>query len=169
MAFARQQRFRVGYGASTAKALCQCGMPYYAHRPKGGACYAQDCSCAAFSLARVNPNHRWSVAPRKTTVFQGHKYDSLAEADYAAGNLERRLLAGDIAWWKPHPVIRIVLNGVHIVDYKLDFEVGLKDERRELVEVKGNPARTPLWRLKWKLLNAMFKDDPMTVLRLVEV
>lgn len=158
---------RVSYGPSQGKALCRCGVPYYGHRPKGGACYALGSDCTAFAPA-VNGRHRWSVAPRKTTVYLDHKYDSIAEAQYAQ-DLQSRLKAKDIKSWRPHPRIELTVNGNRVVDYRMDFEVEHFDGKRELVEVKGNPARTPLWQLKWKILNAMFRDDPMTIIRLVSV
>ena len=49
----------------------------------------------------------------------------------------------------------------------MDFKVVLPDESVELIEVKGFP--TALWKLKWKLTEALLEElDPNATLILVQ-
>ena len=146
---------------------CVCGAPYYGHRPKGGACYDDSFGCNGFRAA-TNPTHRYAIAKRRTVVYRDHKYDSQAEASYAQ-ELQWRKEAKDIVSWEPHPLLNLEVEGVVVGKYRIDFKVKRKDGITEYVEVKGRVARTPLWAWKWKVLNAMYRNHPTVVVRLVEV
>ena len=95
-------------------------------------------------------------------------FQSKAEALYA-GELDLRKKSNDILDWSYHPLIRIFFNDVHICDYEIDFLVELKDDWKEYVEVKGEIANTPVWRLKWKMAKAYFKNEPKVKLTLIWV
>jgi hypothetical protein len=91
----------------------------------------------------------------KKQEFGGRKYDSKFEARYAE-DLEWRRKAGEIVDIKPQYKIEIKVNGVHIANYYADFRVVLTDGTIQYHECKG--FSTDLFRLKWKLVNAL-KDE----------
>lgn len=94
----------------------------------------------------------------KTAVFQGVKYDSFLEVEFA-NQLFLRKKAGDIKNWKRQVPIEIKVNGEKICVYKCDFEIIHNDGSRELVECKG--YETDVWKLKKKLLKATYlKNHP---------
>lgn len=87
--------------------------------------------------------------------YNGVQYDSKAEAGYAA-ELDLRLKAGDIKGWTPHVQIPLTVSGKHICNYEIDFVVNHNDGHLEFVEVKGMVL--PLWRQKWRIFEATYKD-----------
>lgn len=99
-------------------------------------------------------------------VYNGIRYDSKKEAKYAE-DLDWRVKAGDIKSWDRQKKISLDVNGKHIANYYIDFVVYHNDGSREYVEVKGFAAE--VWRLKWKLFEALIQDiDPgmeITVVR----
>ncbi len=101
----------------------------------------------------------------KTSVHNGISYHSKKEAGYAA-QLELRLRAGDIKEIKRQVSIPLDVNGRHICNYIIDFVVTLADGTLEYIEVKG--FETDVWRIKWKLFEALFGGLPgmkLTVVR----
>jgi len=87
--------------------------------------------------------------------YNGRVYHSKKEANYAA-ELDLLKKAGQIADWKPQVRIPLDVNGFHICNYYIDFEVSHNDETTEYVEVKG--FQTDVWRMKWKLLEALYDE-----------
>lgn len=55
---------------------------------------------------------------------------------------------------------------VHICNYYIDFIIYHYDGEQEYIEVKG--METDTWRLKWKLTEAIFKDDSIRTLTLIK-
>ena len=106
---------------------------------------------------------KWGRA--KKTVVDGLKYDSKFEAAYAR-ELGLKLRAGEIEGFESHVRIPLEVNGYHICDYYVDFAVDHKDGTKELVETKG--IATPVWVLKWKILEAMCSGNPTVKLTLVK-
>ena len=107
---------------------------------------------------------KWGRA--KKTVVDGKKYDSKFEAGEAR-DLGVMLRAGEIKDFKTH--VRIPLegaNGYRICDYYIDFQIEHLDGTVELLETKG--IKTPEWVIKWKLLEAMYGNDPNYKLTLVQ-
>ena len=88
------------------------------------------------------------------TKKQG-KYDSNFEAGYGAG-LELRVKAKDIQSFETHQKIELNVGNFHICNYYIDFVVYHNDGTIEYVETKGYP--TTVWRLKWKLFEALFSE-----------
>ena len=80
-------------------------------------------------------------------------YDSKFEAGYAQ-ELELRKKAGDIKDWISQEVLDLNVNGYRVCTYKIDFIIFHNDGTEEYVETKGYP--TPVWRLKWKLFEALY-------------
>lgn len=92
----------------------------------------------------------------------GRWYHSKKEAAYAA-ELDLRKKAGDVIEWKPQVKVSLDVNGYHICNYIVDFEVTLSDGKKELVEVKG--FETPEWTLKRKLFEALYPNLSYVVVK----
>jgi hypothetical protein len=72
-------------------------------------------------------------------------------------DLDYRLKANDIKKWDRQVKISLDVNGEHICNYYIDFIITHNDGIQEYVEVKG--IETPEWKLKWKLFQALYKDQ----------
>ena len=93
----------------------------------------------------------------KRHEYNDYTYHSKLEAGYAA-ELDLRLRAKDIIGWRRQVPLDITVNGKHICIYRIDFIVEYADGTEDWVEVKG--LETETWRLKWKLTEALWGDDP---------
>jgi len=91
----------------------------------------------------------------KTKEYGGRIFHSKKEAAYAA-ELELLKKAGEIKDYKCQHKLSLDVDGFHICNYYVDFLVINKDGEEELHEVKG--FQTQLWRLKWKLTEAIYSD-----------
>lgn len=102
----------------------------------------------------------------QSAVYNDVRYDSKKEARYAE-DLDWRVKGKDIKGWERQKRISLDVNGKHIANYYIDFVVHHNDGSREYVEVKG--FATEVWRLKWKLFEALIDEiDPgmdITVVR----
>lgn len=97
--------------------------------------------------------------------YNGIVYHSQKEADYAF-ELDLRIKAKDIKSWDRQVRIDLKVNGYHICNYYIDFVIHHNDKSLEYVEVKG--FVTDLWRMKWKMTEAIFsKDHPEIKLSIV--
>lgn len=101
----------------------------------------------------------------KSQVYNGRSYHSKLEAGYAM-ELDLRKKAGDILGWIPQVMVNLDVKGKHICKYYVDFKILHKDGTEEFVEVKG--FATEVWRLKWRLFEALFGDDPTVKLTVVK-
>jgi len=98
--------------------------------------------------------------------YNGTLYDSKKEAAYAQ-ELDLRIKAGELKSWDRQVRISIDVNGKHICNYFIDFVLYHTDGLKEYVEVKG--FETPVWRLKWKLFEALYNEiEPMAQLTVVK-
>jgi hypothetical protein len=68
--------------------------------------------------------------------------------------LDWRKENGEIKAITPQYPIKIVVNGVFICNYIIDFKIELKNGLFEYHEFKG--AITELWKTKWKLVIALY-------------
>lgn len=91
-----------------------------------------------------------------STKKQG-KNDSKFEAGKAQ-ELELLKRAGEIKDFEEQKVIRLEVNGYWICDYKIDFIVYHNDGTTEYLETKG--VALPAWKIKWKLFEALYSDQP---------
>ena len=89
------------------------------------------------------------------TLYKGHYYQSLLEANYAR-DLDFRKKAKEIREIIPQFKISIDINNQHITNYFMDFKVTLTDGTIEMHEVKG--METDLWRIKWRLAIALHPE-----------
>ena len=103
-----------------------------------------------------------------TNQYNGITYHSKLESAYAQ-ELDIRVKAGDIKSWDRQVKLDLKVNGQHICNYYIDFVIHHNDGTKEFIEVKG--FETEVWRLKWKLFEAVFDDfkecpdDKMTVIK----
>jgi len=93
--------------------------------------------------------------------YNGRYYHSKKEAAYAQ-DLDLLKRAGEVIEWKPQVRISLDVNGYHICNYIVDFEVETKTGT-EYHEVKG--FETEIWRLKRKLFEAIHQDKTLVVIR----
>lgn len=91
-----------------------------------------------------------------STQKQG-KNDSKFEAG-KANELELLKRAKEIKDFKEQVKIPLIVNGYVVCDYYIDFVVEHNDGTTEYVETKG--YATDVWKLKWKLFEALFSDLP---------
>ena len=102
----------------------------------------------------------------KSSVYNGNYYHSQFEAAYAQ-ELDFRLKAHDIKSWRRQVKIPLQVNGRHITNYIMDFEVTHNDGSVELIECKG--FETDVWIMKWRLLEAIYcVEQPDVRLTLVK-
>jgi hypothetical protein len=90
-----------------------------------------------------------------TTMYNGRKYDSMKEANYAR-DLDWRMKAGEIQEVIPQYKIDLRVNGRHIANYYMDFKTIMADGSVQFHEVKGMVL--PLWQMKWALLEALIDE-----------
>lgn len=97
----------------------------------------------------------------KFTEYGGYTYASRKEAMYAR-DLDLLLKGKQIAGWDRQAVFSLDVNNKHICNYIVDFVVTTNDGKLELHEVKG--YRTPVFNIKWKLIQAIYGDRYKMVL-----
>ena len=88
-------------------------------------------------------------------TYGGRSYDSKKEAAWAM-ELDKMKLVGEIKEIIPQYKIDLRVNNIHICNYYMDFKVVLSDGSIEFHEVKG--FETAIWRLKWKLTEALLDE-----------
>ena len=101
-----------------------------------------------------------------SATYGGRIYHSRKEALYAAqlDQLKKAALPVDrVVSWEPQVKIPLVVNGKLVANYYLDFVVHFADLRTEWQEVKG--FETNVWKLKEKLVRALYPDQIFRVIR----
>lgn len=96
----------------------------------------------------------------KRCTYRGVIYHSKKEASYAM-ELEYKKIGGVIKDWKRQIKIPLTVNNILIANYVVDFVVEHNDGTLEYVEVKG--VKTPTWKLKWKLFEALYPELKKTI------
>lgn len=108
-------------------------------------------------------SQKWTNAKKQT--YGGQNYQSGFEAGYAM-ELDLRLKAGEITKWERQVKIPLDVNGYHITNYFIDFIVYYPDGMVEYVETKG--YETDVWKMKWKLFEALYSEKPDVRITLVK-
>lgn len=85
----------------------------------------------------------------------GYRFDSKLEARVFE-DLEFARLSGHLIEIRRQVKIPLMVNGVLICNYIIDFVVIDKHGQKKYIEVKG--FRTALWEMKWKLCMAMANE-----------
>ena len=94
---------------------------------------------------------------RYYSTAKSGKNDSKFEAGKA---VELQLLkkSKKIKDFKEQVKIPLEVNGYHLCNYYIDFVIEHLDGTTEYVETKG--FATEVWKLKWKLFEALYSDKP---------
>lgn len=93
-------------------------------------------------------------ARKAERTYNGICYDSALEAR-VAWELDCLLKAGELARVERQVQMPLVVNGVLVKHYYIDFVVQHRDGSREAIEVKG--CFTESSRLTWKLFLALYQ------------
>ncbi len=126
--------------------------------------------------------NRHSFSAAKRTDYNGAVYDSKLEAGYAQ-ELDLRIRAKDLKSWERQVAFRFALvregdkwvltdgeiagkQNIRLWTYYLDFIEHNNDGTRTFTEVKGR--ETTMWRMKWRMLEAIYGDDPEVNLLVVK-
>ncbi len=99
----------------------------------------------------------------KKTEYAGAMYDSKAEAQRAA-ELDVLMKCGEIAGWERQVPYVIVVNGVYVCTYIVDFRVTESGVKFWAEDVKG--FSTPVFRLKEKLFRACYPNVDLRILKI---
>jgi len=102
---------------------------------------------------------RWTNARKQE--YNGFRYDSGFEAAYAM-ELDQRLKNKEIKSYERQVNLDLVVNNFIVCQYRIDFIIYHLDGTLEYVETKGYP--TDIWKLKWKLFEALYSIDPNNIL-----
>ena len=95
------------------------------------------------------------------TVYNGFKYDSVKEAQFAKElDLAMHAQGTDrVENWERQIPFPLVVNGSTVGRMVVDFLVRYADGRRELVEIKSPATQTPLFKFKLKVFQATWLQD----------
>jgi len=117
--------------------------------------------CGGSLVMKARGRHKYGAKPTKR---DGVTYHSGMEANYA-DVLELLKRAGQIREWRRQIPFPMVVNNQLICKLVIDFSVVGNDNVVRYVEAKG--AQTPAWRLKVKLLAALWPETyaALTVVR----
>lgn len=83
------------------------------------------------------------------------------DSKFEAGKAQELALlkkAGEIKDFREQVKIPLIVNDLVVADYKIDFEVEHNDGTLEYIETKG--YATDVWKLKWKLFEALYSVKP---------
>lgn len=106
---------------------------------------------------------RWTNA--KKCTYNNYLFDSKFEAGYCQ-ELDLRVKAKDIKSYDRQKTLELIVNDFLVCTYRIDFIVYYFDGTVEYCEVKGWP--TPVWRLKWKLFEALYGSLPNVKLTIIQ-
>ena len=107
---------------------------------------------------------------RKTTCKQGHKHDSVREANYC-NTLLFRLRGNEIASYDTSIKFELqpVYGKIRAIYYIADFVVHHHDGKIEIIDVKGGKAtQTAVFKLKWKMLKYKFRKNKRYIFTIAE-
>lgn len=90
-------------------------------------------------------------------TYQGYSYHSKKEAQKAF-ELDLLVRAGEIKGWDRQVKFSLDVKGEHVTNYFADFVVEHTDGTKEVVEIKSPITVTPIFKLKWRLLEILFGD-----------
>ena len=100
----------------------------------------------------------------KVTRYGNQTYQSKLEADYAQ-QLDIMMKAGEIQDWNGQVRYRLEVEGKKICDIIPDFWVKTKHGAEEIHETKSWATQTPVWRVKWKLMQALYPEYKYVVVQ----
>lgn len=95
---------------------------------------------------------KWRNEP---TSEDGHVFDSQAERNRYR-DLKALQMAGEISKLVVHPRYRLFVNGSEVGSYYADFRYVDAAGRQRVEDVKSPVSRTPVYRLKRRIVRAQF-------------
>jgi len=104
---------------------------------------------------KVNYFTRTKYHNKSSKCRAGHYHPSILEANYC-DELALLVKAKEIKSYIGQVRYDLSVNGVHICDHIVDFEVTHNDGRIEVRETKG--CATAVWKIKHKLFLAIYPD-----------
>lgn len=107
--------------------------------------------------------NKWEIA--KKQVYNGYQYDSKFEAAFAQ-ELDLQVKAGELTNYDRQVTLELIVNGFIVCTYRIDFIAYHNDGTTEYIECKGYP--TDVWKLKWKLFEALYSNQPNTKLTIIQ-
>jgi len=136
---------------------------------KSGSCDKCGCKRLLFSKGKVtcsDCNHvigkTYNKYGAKKSDYNGIKYDSKLEANFAQ-HFDTMLAAGELTKIERQVKIELYAYDSKICNYFIDFILYHKDGTKEYAEVKG--LAMPLWKMKWKMLEAkVARDEPNSIM-----
>jgi hypothetical protein len=95
----------------------------------------------------------------KKTMVNGKKYDSLKEG-IKAMELEMLKKHKQIKDFESHKKIELYgVNGTRVCNYFADFVITHNDGTTEILDVKSKITATPVFKLKWHLLEDKYFNE----------
>jgi hypothetical protein len=95
----------------------------------------------------------------KKTMVNGKKYDSLKEGSKAM-ELEMLKKTKAIKDFESHKKIELYgVNGTRVCNYFADFVITHNDGTTEILDVKSKITATPVFKLKWHLLEDKYFNE----------
>ena len=92
-------------------------------------------------------------------MVNGMKYDSLKEGSKAM-ELEQMKKDKTIKGFEAHKKIELYgENKIRVCNYFADFVIEHNDGTVEILDIKSKITATPIFRLKWKLLEAKYLNE----------
>lgn len=123
-------------------------------------------SVAEYRINYLKQSGKKNKYKAKKAEYEGKWYHSTGEARYAE-ELDYLKKIGEIKSWEPQVKIPLIVNGVLVCNYYIDFKVITKHNAVQYHEYKGYETMT--WRMKWKLFMALINQiDPGAELVLIK-
>jgi len=143
------------FSKTTQPKECECSCPEAAHWSKDGHCVVKACGCLAFRPKKSG--NKYNAAK---TEIKGQKFDSKFEGKVGT-DLKYRAMAGEKFTIRRQVDFPMIVNGRKITTYRADFVLEHEDGTTEIVEAKG--LSTHEFRIKWKLLEALYPEIKLTM------
>jgi hypothetical protein len=96
------------------------------------------------------------------TLYNGFLYSSKKEARYAQ-ELDLRVRAKDIKSWERQIPFPMIINGIIVCKYVVDFVEEDMNGKKTCIEIKGR--ETDVWKLKYKLFKALYPTHTLQVIK----
>jgi hypothetical protein len=93
-----------------------------------------------------------------TTTADGQKFKSMLEADFYNRQWCRQK-AGEVTLIEREVRYELVVNGVFIAAYLLDFRITETGGRIRYIDCKSQPTKTPLYMIKKALMLALYEIE----------
>lgn len=133
---------------------CECSCAEMAHWSRDGSCVVEACGCKQYRPRKAKNKYGAARAEVK-----GQHFDSKFEGKVAT-DLEYRKQCGENFTIRRQVDFPLVVNGKKICTYRADFVLDHADGTKEVVEAKG--FRTPAFKIKWELAQALFPGVKFT-------